>query len=174
GALLASDNARTRCIRDRTVVDPETGLNELNYGKGAFVLHMLRRTIGDEDFFRTLREHVARNSGKVITTEDFRAVAESVSGRKLDRFFTQWIDRAGYPDLLVTRQLDQSGRVLLVTVDQRQPELFECALEITFDERTVTLPVAQRTATFEVKVDAAPESFACNEQASLLAKIEIK
>jgi aminopeptidase N len=173
-ALLASENVRTRCIRDRAIVDPETGLNDLSYGKGAFVLHMLRHTIGDDAFFRTLKEHVAQNAGKVVTTEDFRAVAEKVSGLKLDRFFAQWIDRAGYPDLLVSKQLDASGHVLAVTVEQRQPELFECGLEVTLDDRTVTLPIAQRSATFEVKVDAPPEHFACNEQASLLAKIEVK
>ena len=57
------------------------------YGRGAMTLHALRGEIGDEAFFRTLREYVARHAGGNVTTEDFVAVAEEIAGRDLDSLF---------------------------------------------------------------------------------------
>ncbi len=67
------------------------------YEKGAMVLHMLRRTIGDEHFMAVLSRFYRENAGKAVTTEDFEEAVEAVSGREMDWFFDQWIRRTGYP-----------------------------------------------------------------------------
>ena len=67
------------------------------YEKGAMVLHMLRRTIGDEHFMNALSGFCRKNAGRLVTTEDFEAAVEAVAGREMDWFFDQWIRRTGYP-----------------------------------------------------------------------------
>lgn len=61
------------------------------YVRGAMALHALRSEIGDEAFFRVLREYVARHAGGNVTTADFVAVAEEIAERDLDDLFNAWL-----------------------------------------------------------------------------------
>ena len=61
------------------------------YERGAMALHALRGEIGDETFFKTLREYVSRHAPGNVTTEDLVAVAEEVAGRDLDGLFDSWL-----------------------------------------------------------------------------------
>jgi aminopeptidase N len=66
--------------------------------KGASVLHMLRYVIGDDKFKETLKTFLNQYAWKSVSTEDFRKVAEQVSGQRLDYFFLQWIESSGAPE----------------------------------------------------------------------------
>ncbi len=68
-----------------------------SYRKGAWVVHMLRRIMGDTTFFNTLAAYRAMYSGSAATTDDFRAVCEAVSGLPLERYFDQWVYTRGTP-----------------------------------------------------------------------------
>ena len=70
-----------------------------SYAKGCVVLHMLRGVVGDSTFYNILRSYTADPSVRygVATTEDFQAIAESVSGMNLNYFFQQWIYGENYP-----------------------------------------------------------------------------
>lgn len=70
---------------------------DMVYEKGAWVFHMLRGMFGDAVFYEILREWRARYSGSAATTEDFRDVAEDVSGTDLSAFFQQWVYSPGAP-----------------------------------------------------------------------------
>ncbi len=61
------------------------------YERGAMALHALRGEVGDEAFFRTLREYVSRHAGGNVTTADFVAVAEEVAEKDLDGLFDSWL-----------------------------------------------------------------------------------
>ncbi len=67
------------------------------YDRGALVLHALRRTIGDEAFFDTLRAWHAEYQYSSATTEDFVALAEEVSGMELSARFDAWLNAAQFP-----------------------------------------------------------------------------
>ena len=54
-------------------------------------LHALRVRIGDAAFFRLLKTWVSANAGATVTTKGFIALAERVSGRRLDGFFNTWL-----------------------------------------------------------------------------------
>ena len=58
-------------------------LNANNYQKGAWVLHMLRSNLGDEVFFRGIRNYYEAHKNSVATTEDLRAALEKASGKDL-------------------------------------------------------------------------------------------
>ena len=61
------------------------------YDRGAMTLQALRTKIGDEDFFRLLKRWTAQQSGGNVSTDEFIALAEQVSGEQLDDFFTIWL-----------------------------------------------------------------------------------
>ena len=62
-----------------------------SYEGGAVILHALRATIGDQQFFELLQTWVARNSGTSRTTNEFIALAEQVSAMDLTEFFDTWL-----------------------------------------------------------------------------------
>jgi hypothetical protein len=76
----------------------------ITYGKGSWIIHMLRRRMGDERFFSMLGALTARDGGKEISTEDFRELAAKFlppksDDSKLEAFFAQWVYGTGIPSL---------------------------------------------------------------------------
>ncbi|MFA6977742.1 MAG: M1 family aminopeptidase [Ignavibacteriaceae bacterium] len=61
------------------------------YRKGAWVLHMLRWEVGDENFFTILHQYFDLYQYKNASSEDFRKVCEEVAKRDLTEFFNQWV-----------------------------------------------------------------------------------
>jgi aminopeptidase N len=60
-------------------------------------LHALRVAVGDDDFFTILRTWAARHEGGNVTTAQFIALAERVSGQQLDDLFEAWLHTPGLP-----------------------------------------------------------------------------
>ena len=69
------------------------------YNKGAMVLHMLRRLIGDDAFFGGIRDFYRQWKFRKAGTDDFRAAMEDASGRNLGRFFDTWVFGSEIPRL---------------------------------------------------------------------------
>jgi aminopeptidase N len=67
------------------------------YARGAMTLQALREKIGDEPFFRLLRTWTATHRYGNATTEQFEALAETISGQELTPFFDTWIRSARKP-----------------------------------------------------------------------------
>jgi aminopeptidase N len=61
------------------------------YTRGAMTLQALRQKIGDDAFFRILRRWYAENKYGNVTTADFIAISERLSGQQLDQFFQVWL-----------------------------------------------------------------------------------
>jgi hypothetical protein len=66
--------------------------------KGAAVLNMLRSVMGDKGFFQLLKTFPDQHPWGSVTTEDFRKLAEQISGQNLQYFFIQWIESNGAPE----------------------------------------------------------------------------
>lgn len=69
------------------------------YFRGALTVHSLRRTIGDEAFFETLRTYIERFGGANATTDDLRSIAEEISGTDLEEFFRTWLYESPLPEI---------------------------------------------------------------------------
>jgi aminopeptidase N len=61
-------------------------------------LQALREKVGDELFYTILRRWYSENRNGNVTTADFIALAENVSGRQLDEFFRVWLYEEGRPE----------------------------------------------------------------------------
>jgi len=78
---------------------PEAMFDDRVYKRGALALHSLRLTVGDDAFFRILRTWSSSHAGATATTEDFRTLAASVAGRRLEALFDAWLDAEALPPL---------------------------------------------------------------------------
>ncbi|WP_182899893.1 M1 family metallopeptidase [Microbispora sp. H10830] len=61
------------------------------YNRGAMTLHALRREIGDDKFFPLIRAWTDAHRYGNVTTQDFIALAERVSGKDLKGLFDAWL-----------------------------------------------------------------------------------
>lgn len=76
----------------------------ITYGKGSWILQMLRQRMGDERFLSMLAEVMKRYGRREITTEQFRLLASEFlppksDDPKLELFFDQWVYGTGIPTL---------------------------------------------------------------------------
>ncbi|WP_460366825.1 M1 family metallopeptidase, partial [Actinocorallia lasiicapitis] len=67
------------------------------YIRGAMTLQALRQRVGDKAFFRILRAWPTEHRGGNATTAEFVALAERISGKRLQKLFTVWLTRKGKP-----------------------------------------------------------------------------
>lgn len=100
-------------LASNTYADPDDTFEKADdpYGKGAWVLHMLRTRVGDEAFWRGSREYLNRWKYREVETSDFRRCLEEASGDALDRFFVDWVYRYGMPtvEVQLERVMDHVG-----------------------------------------------------------------
>jgi hypothetical protein len=76
----------------------------ITYGKGSWIMHMLRRRMGDDRFLAMLADLRKKYERKALSTEDFRLLAARFlppqSGDpQLENFFDQWVYGTGIPAL---------------------------------------------------------------------------
>jgi aminopeptidase N len=70
------------------------------YYRGAMTLQALRTEVGDDAFFQILQGWATQNAGGNVSTDDFVAYAQQVSGVDLTAFFADWIYSTQKPVLL--------------------------------------------------------------------------
>lgn len=96
------------------------------YEKGAWVLHMLRQDLGEQDWWRCVRHYLEKHrDGSVETPDLIQSIAET-TGRNLKWFFDQWVYRAGYPVLKASYTWDaktnKAGLHVVQTQDVSEAE----------------------------------------------------
>jgi len=67
------------------------------YKRGALTLHALRRRLGDERFFRMLRDWAVAHRYGTVTTDDFTIHARRYAEESLDGFFAAWLTGTALP-----------------------------------------------------------------------------
>ncbi len=115
-------------LRDPDVTDPNYYFDNVVYDKGSWVLHMLRRVVGDGNFFQILRDYCAdpRYRFGAAETNDFKALCEARHGSSLSWFFDEWLTRT---DRLIYRYSSACYRLngafnATIVVDQTQTALY--------------------------------------------------
>ncbi|OED48820.1 aminopeptidase N [Rhodobacteraceae bacterium (ex Bugula neritina AB1)] len=88
------------------------------YEKGAEVIGMLKRLVGDEDYYRALKLYFERHDGQACTIEDWLKVFENATGRDLSQF-KLWYSQAGTPRVKVSE--DYADGTYTLTFEQSTP-----------------------------------------------------
>jgi aminopeptidase N len=87
--LREAGRDRALCPPGPTRADQAGG--PIVYAKGMLVLHLLRRRLGDEPFFRSVARFTTAHFGATVTTEQLRAALEEASGADLSPFFADYV-----------------------------------------------------------------------------------
>ena len=130
------------------------------YEKGAEVIGMLKRLVGDEGYRKALDLYFSRHDGDAATIEDWLKVFEDATGRDLAQF-KRWYTDAGTPRLRVTEDWRDGTYALTFTQDtaatpgqpDKAPRLIPVALGLlnpNGDEvlETTVLELSEPTQTF--------------------------
>lgn len=119
---FAYEKRRNAPIHDTQTLDLMKLPNENNYEKGAWVLHMLRAQLGDDAFFRGIRDYYHEHRESTASSEDLRAALEKTSGRNLRPFFSRWIYGSGHPIYEWSSAATgfRGGQLLTITLEQKQ------------------------------------------------------
>ncbi|HEX8352125.1 MAG TPA: M1 family aminopeptidase, partial [Pyrinomonadaceae bacterium] len=180
---------RERYMKDaasvaRPVYDPEVKdlfklLNRNNYQKGGWVLHMLRRVVGDEKFFAGVADYYRTYRDGNALTDDFRRVMELHAGRPLDWFFRQWIYEPGFPAYDAAWRWDEPSKRLRLRVRQTQGGApFRMPLDVEFrggdSSRRETVEVGEREQTFDFKLERRPLSVAVDPDEWVLKTLTLR
>jgi hypothetical protein len=130
----------------------------LIYHKGAYVLHMLRREIGDQKFELLLQTYFAAGRSQRPKLGDFERLAENIAGRSLRDFFGAWIDNAAIPRVRVEFRYD--GGWLRGSLIEEEGQVHAVAvLRLTFADgssRDVNLELAPGSQPFEIACERPP------------------
>lgn len=111
--VTRSDNGSVHVPAQDTLSVSRVFNSRLSYNKGAMVLHMLRKKVGDVSFKSILNTYLNDPdlAFDYAVTTDFKNVAEQVSGVNLDEFFNDWIYGEGHPQHNVDWSNTSSGTV---------------------------------------------------------------
>ena len=90
-----------RSPQDLVLTDPgpRRTFDDRVYKRGALTLHALRRTVGDEAFFRLLRAWVDDHRYGVVTTADFEDAVLRVTGSAHSALLDAWLRERRLPAL---------------------------------------------------------------------------
>ncbi len=91
-----------------------------SYAKGGRVLHMLRKYVGDDAFFASLKKYLNDNKFKAVEMHNLRLAFEETTGEDLNWFFNQWFFDKGHPDIEINYQWNDSLKKQIVTIEQKQ------------------------------------------------------
>jgi aminopeptidase N len=92
----------------------------ISYNKGGQILHMLRKQVGDDAFFASLKLYLEKNRFKNAEVHDLRLAFEEVTGQDLNWFFNQWYMEGGHPILSITYSYDATAKQVKIKVEQKQ------------------------------------------------------
>ena len=148
----------------------------LVYNKGAAVLHMLRRLIGDEAFFSGIKRFYAENRFRKAGTDDLRKAMETASGRDLSRFFERWIYDNGIPRLRYSTAVE--GQELIVRFEQTG-DIYDVpvTVAVTYSDGKVAefiVPVTGAISVGQLALTGAVRSIDVNPDGAAVAVIEKK
>ncbi|MBL7912284.1 MAG: M1 family metallopeptidase [Bacteroidia bacterium] len=151
-----------------------------SYNKGGQVLHMLRKEVGDDAFFASLKNYLETNKFKTGEIHQLRLAFEETTGQDMNWFFNQWFLNKGRPKLVVTKNYNATTGNLELTVEQTQNfkkyPLYRLPIDIDIyvngkAERT-KIVVSDVKQTFNIKVSGAPQLVNFDAERQLLCDLE--
>lgn len=114
----------------------------LSYDKGAAIIHVLRHELNDDTlFFEVLNTYQETFKDSTATGDDFRMIAEQVTGMDFEQFFDQWYYGQGYPRYDIEYYMFENTFNMYVTQTTSSiTPLFQMTMDykLTFDDNSDT------------------------------------
>lgn len=157
----------------------EDMFDAFSYNKGGQVLHMLRKIVGDDAFFASLKLYLESRRFKPAEIHHLRLAFEEVTGQDMNWFFNQWFLAKGHPVLTITKNYDEATKTVALTVEQKQDfketPLYRLPLYVDIytngkaERKHIVIDEAKQTFTFSV--NAKPDLVNFDAERQLLAKL---
>ncbi len=151
-----------RPIVTKNYANKDAMFDNYAYPGGGSVLHMLRKHLGDDLFFKSINKYLTDNANQPVSTEDLRIAIEETTGQSMDWFFDQWLYKMGHPVFEVTKNYDAAKKQLTLNVRQTQKidpnnefpqtEFFQTYVDVEIDSRVQRVwikPQAENVFTFD-------------------------
>jgi aminopeptidase N len=132
------------------------------YPRGGAVLHMLRKHLGEANWWKAINHYLVTNAHQPVSTEELRIAIEETTGESMDWFFDQWLYRMGHPIFEVSQNYDAASKKLTLNVKQTQKvdllnefpqvQFFQTKLDVEIDGRVEQVwvePKAENVFTFD-------------------------
>ena len=159
------------------------GWRDITYGKGLWIVQMLRARMGDDKFFAMLAELARRYDHKEIATEQFRELAAGFLPPKsddpaLESFFDVWVYGTGIPNLTLSYSikgkapaLKLTGTVTQTDVDQDFSVLVPVEIQVAHGcTQTEWVRTGGGPATFTVPLKQPPLKVTLDPHRAVLKK----
>jgi len=101
------------------------------YSKGAVFLGQLEYLIGEENLAKTLKEYYKKWQFKHPTPNDFKRVAEKVSGAQLDWYLTDWTQTTNTIDYSIEK-VEAKNKNTVITLQRNGQMPMPIELRVTF------------------------------------------
>ena len=152
-----------------------------SYNKGGRILHMLRKYLGDDAFFESLRLYLETHQYKPVEIHHLRLAFEEVSGEDLNWFFDQWFFGSRHPELNVEMDTTTSNKVVLTieqTQDLEKAPLYKLPLKVAvYENETKTtheIVVDKNINEFTFEYSGQLKNIVVDEDRALLGTIKFK
>jgi hypothetical protein len=155
--------------------------NTVVYGKGSWIIHMLRRKMGDEAFLKMLAALRKQYEDATISTDEFRLLCAKFlppksMDPKLESFFDQWVYGTGVPGLKLEYKVTGKAPLWQVTGTVTQKGVgdefvSEVPVEIQLGKLmkpiTLTVRASNEPAPFSTTAKALPTKVSIDTRAIL-------
>jgi aminopeptidase N len=127
------------------------------YGKGAVMLHMLRKYVGDKAFFDGIKLYLTKFRHGNVESDDLRQMMSQASGKDLEKWFDQWIYRRGHL-IMETAWTYADGKVTLNIKQTQTTGVYDVdtTVEITTGSTKIRRPIhfsgPETTVTIDVPI----------------------
>ncbi len=162
--------------------DRESMFDRHSYNKGALVLHMLRKYVGDEAFFVSLNRYLTQHAGTAVEIDELRMAFEDTIGEDLHWFFDQWYLGQGHPHIHVSYDFDAQQNALTVKTDQSEtpdhfsyPFTLPVVITVFYEDGNISyhpVTITEEKQSFRIdNLQGKPANYILDGQSSLLAII---
>lgn len=187
GSVLSDWNNQNRHPITTNSFDDLSLFSSDSYSKyrGALVLRILQKEVGDLNWWSAIRKYVSNNANKQVSTTDFQKAIETQTGASYQWFFDQWIYKIGMPNFVVKQEYDVERKQLQIHVLQEnimdsttiyeQVKFFQGKLDIEIDQKIFNIfiaPKAENIYTFPM--EKAPQFINFNVSDNFLCEFEFK
>jgi aminopeptidase N len=151
-----------------------------SYSKGGFILHMLRHTVGDEAFKKSLQLYLNRYAYQNAEVHQLRLVFEEVTGEDLNWFFNQWFLGSGHPILNLQHDYSEENKELSIYATQSQNfenlPVFRLPIRLEYKSgdkiETVLATIDQEVDTIMINMEMPPDYVNFDPGKTVLAEVE--
>ena len=150
----------------------------IGYGKASMVFHMLKRLVGEEVFYKSLRSFIDAKRFKKASWEDLRKEFEDKHKKELAWFFKQWVEEKGLPDFqaedLKLQVLGNKYEVSFNVLQKNRVYNLDVPLVFTYYDGTKSadsVRIAGEKDSFRILLNEAPETMTIDEDYDVARKL---